>query len=105
MPSTLKSLNYIRQVLTAGYTAGAGTLTIPDGAALGTLSASDAVILTTFLASAPTVPVANYRIQARAGNVLTIAALTWGVDTSLAVGDIVTLAACAELFDDLRAPV
>jgi hypothetical protein len=105
MNPTYVAINNVRQVLATAYTAGSGTLSVPDGAAWGSPSPSAPVVLTAFAASSPSTPLFNRLVTGRAGNVLTMGAVTWGTDANLAAGDLVMVTPCAEYFADLKAAV
>ncbi len=100
-----RSINNLKLVLASGYTAGSGTATVADAGGLGTPSGSAPVLLTGFAASAPTVPLFDVPVTGVAGNVLTLGAVTWGTDTSLAAADLLIATWTAEAVDELQAAI
>jgi hypothetical protein len=100
---SLYAKNFVHQTLAVGYTAGSGTISVPNGAAWGDPSPALAIILTAFKASDLNTPVFNAKITGRSGNALTIAAITWGADQNLDVGDVVVNTPAAEYIDDIDA--
>jgi len=103
--ATYYAKNNLRQTLTSAYTAGSGTLTVPDGAAFGTPSASSKILLTAFDEADLLTPLFVAEVTSRSGNVLTLGTVTWGTDQNLVAGDVVACTPASEYFADLATAI
>lgn len=97
--------NNVKQKVAAPYTPAAGTLTL-DSAASFPAPGSAGIIVTTFKASDPSTPLADYRVTSITGAVLTLAAgVTWGTDTALSLNDLVEITWTEEHIDQLHTAI